>query len=143
MKKIAFFIPLLLVMVLYESKGNAEDIPQDLRVFKAAQVAQKMNNLDHSLVLILLLVTLVFVLIFSIVLYQFIRRLIRLGRAYRKYISSTWNDDPDMQSRKAEEPDFSLGMFTEQQWLMNQLLSLGHEDGATNDSVDLPHDWWS
>ena len=73
MKKIAFFIQFLPVMVAYGSRGNVVAVPQDLRVFKAAQVAQKMNNLDHSLVLILLLVTLVFVLIFSIVLYQFIQ----------------------------------------------------------------------
>ncbi len=41
MKKIGFFILFLPVMVAYGSRGNVVDIPQDLRVFKAAQVAQK------------------------------------------------------------------------------------------------------
>ena len=128
MKKIGFFILFLPALDAYGSRGNAVDIPQDLSVIKAARVAQGINDLNHSQVLILLLVTLIFVVLFGLAVYLIVRRLIRIGRAYRELVSSRWIDEPDAHWRKAEEPDLNLAMFTEQQWLFNQFLSQGHED---------------
>jgi flagellar biogenesis protein FliO len=143
MKKIGGFILFLPVMVSYWSRGNVVDTPKDLRVFKVSLVAQSTNGLDHNQVLILLLVTLVFVLLFSMALYLIVRRLIRIARAYRRFVSNQWVDDLDVHSRKVEESDLNLGVFTEQQWLLNQLLTQGHEDADAHNFVDLPNDLWS
>lgn len=143
MKKIGFFILFLTGVKAYGSRGYMVDIPQDSMVYKTAQVAQSINNLNHSQVLILLLVTSIYILLFGMAVYHIVRRLIRIGRAYREFISSKWIDETDAHLRKAKEPDFSLAMFTEQQWLLNQLLSQDHEDGDAHDFADLPHDWWS
>jgi hypothetical protein len=143
MKKIGFFILFLPALDAYWSGGNAVDTPQDLSVIKAARVAQVINDLNHSQVLILLLVTLIFVVLFGLAFFLIVRRLIRIGRAYRQLVSSVRTDEPDVHWRKAEEPDLSMQIFTEQQWLLNQLLSQSHEDGDAHDFVDFPHDWWS
>ncbi len=128
-------------MLPYGSKCVAFGTPPDLTVFNAAGVSHSTNNLDHNQVLILLLVTVIVVLLFSMSLYHVVRRLIRIGRAYRLFISSRWSEDPDIHARKAEETDFDLAMFMEQQWLLSELFSQGHEDAEDHDLVDLPHDW--
>ena len=143
MKKIGFFILFLPALDAYWSGGNAVDTPQDLSVIKAARVAQGINDLDHSQVLMLLLVTLIFVVLFVMAFCLVVRRLIRIGRAYRELVTSRWIDEPNTHWRNAEEHDLSMQIFTEQQCLLNQLLSLDHENGDAHDFVDLPHDWWS
>jgi hypothetical protein len=143
MKKIGFFILFLPALDAYWSGGNAVvDTPQDLSIIKAARFAQGINDLDHSQVLILLLVALIFVLLFGLAVFLIVWRLIRIGRAYRELVTSRWSDEPNTHWRKAEEPDLCLHMFTEQQWLLNQLLSQGYDDTDAHDFVDLPHDWW-
>ena len=141
MKKIGFFILFLPVMVDYESKGNAFDTSQALKVFMATKVDLGINNLDHSQVLILLLVGLIFVLLFGLAVFLIVWRLIRIGHAYRELVNSNWNDEPHNRWRKVGESDLSLGMFTEQQWLLDQLFWQNHEDGGAHDFVDLPHNW--
>ena len=143
MKKLGFFIQFLPVMVAYGSRGNVVAAPQDMRVFEAVQATQNTKDLDHNQILILLLVTLLFVLLFGMALYLIVRRLIRIGRAYRRLFSNVHIDYPDVHSRKAEKADLDLAMFTEQQWLLSQLLSQGYEDRDDHDFVDLPHDLWS
>ncbi len=93
--------------------------------------------------LILLLVTLIFVVLFGLAVYLIVRRLIRIGRAYRELVSNGWIDEPDAHWRKAEETDLYMQILTEQQWLFNQFLSQGHEDADTHDLLDVSHDWWS
>jgi len=143
MKKIGLYILFLPVIVSYGSKVNSGDTSQDLRIFKVAQVAPIINNLDNDLILILLLITLIFVLLFGIAVCRVIQKLIRIRHAYREFISNRWIDEPDTHSRKTEDPDLNLGLFTEQQWLLSELLSQGLEDGDGHDFVDLPHDWRS
>jgi hypothetical protein len=143
MEKIGFFILFLPGLLALGSKGNSVDPPQDLKIFKTLQIAQNVQNLDHSQVLVLLLVTLIFVVLFGMAMYLVVRRLIRIGRAYRELVTSGWIDEPDTHWREAEEPDLNMQIFTEQQWMLNQLLSLDHEDGDAHDFVDLPHEWWS
>jgi hypothetical protein len=143
MEKIDFFILFLPVMLADGSKSCSVDTPRDLLGFKAMQVDQSINDLSNSLVLILLLVTLIFILLFGIAVCHIIRRLIRIGRAYREFISSRWVEDPDIRRRKAEETDLSQEIFTEQQWLLSEWFSQYHEDGDALDYVDHPHDWWS
>jgi len=142
MKKIGFFILFLPVLLAFGSKDKSLVSPHEWGVINTAQVAQSINDFDHIQVLILLLVTFIFVLLFSIAMYQVVRQLIRIGRAYRAFISNRWIEDPDVPRRIAEESDLKLGVFTEQQWLLSQLLSQAHEDGDAHDFVDLPHDWW-
>ena len=143
MKKIGFFSLFLLALVAYGSKGYTMNTSQDLSVIKAARVAQGINDLDHSEVLILLLVTLTFVVLFGLAVLLIVRRLIRIGRAYRELVSNRWIDEPDAHWRKGEETDLYMQMHTEQQWLFYQFLSQGQDDTDTHDLLDLPHDWWS
>ncbi len=143
MNKIDFFSLFLPALEAYGSKSKAGDTPQDLSMIKAARVVQSINDINHSLVLILLLVTVIFVALFGLLVFLIVRRLIRIGRAYGRLVSASWIDDPDVHLRKAEDPDLSLGMFTEQQWLFNQFLSQGHEDADAHDLLDISHDWWS
>jgi len=143
MKKIGFFILCLPALDTYWSGGNAVDTPQDLSVIKAAWVTQGINDLDHSQVLILLLVTLIFVVLFGMAVYLVIRRLIRIGREYRELVTSRWIDEPNTHWRKCEETNLYLQTLTEQQWLFNQFISQGHDDANTHDLLDLPHDWCS
>jgi hypothetical protein len=141
MKKIGLYILFLPVIVGYGSKVNSVDTSQDLLGFKVMQIDQSINDLSNSLVLILLLVTLIFVLLFGIAVCYVLQKLIRIGYAYREFISNRWIDEPDVHARKVEETDLNLAMFTEQQWELSELLSQGHEDGDSHDFVDLPHDW--
>ena len=69
MKKLGFFIQFLPVMVAYGSRGNVVAAPQDMRVFEAVQATQNTKDLDHNQILILLLVTLLFVLLFGMALH--------------------------------------------------------------------------
>ena len=94
-------------------------------------------------ILILLLITLLPIVLFFVGVCLIVPRLIRIGRSYLRFTSSSWTDEPEVHWRKADDPDFSLGMFTEQQWLINQLLSQGHEDSDAHDYADVSHDMWS
>jgi len=141
MNKIGFFSLFLPAVVAHGSIGNAVDNPQALSIIKAAQVAQGINDLYHSQVLIMLLVTLIFFVLFSLAVYLVVRRLIRIGRAYRRLVSSRWIDEPYAHSRKGEETDLYLQIPFEHQWLFNQFLSQGHDDANTHDLLDLPHEW--
>ena len=144
MKKIGFFILFLPALDAYWSGGNAVvDTPLDLSIIKAPRVAQGINDLNHSQVLILLLVTLIFVVLFGLAFFLIVRRLIRIGRAYRQLVSNGWIDEPEANWRKGEETDLYILALTEQQWLFNQFLSQSHDDADTHDLLDLPHDWWS
>jgi hypothetical protein len=143
MKKIIFFSLFIPVIVAYGSRGNLVDTPKDLRVIKSTQVAQNINELDHCLILILLLLALIFVALFVLSVFLIVRRLIRISRAYHKLITSGWIDESDVHLRKAGESNLNQGIFTEQLWLLSQLFSQGHENGDTHDFLDPPHDWWS
>jgi len=104
-------------------------------------VVKEGTDINHSQVLILLLVTIIFIVIFGLAVLLIVWRLIRIGRAYFAFISCRWTEDPDIHSRKVQETDLNLAMFTEQQWPLSELFSQGHEDGDGHDFVDLPHDW--
>ena len=112
-------------------------------VFLPALVAQGIIDLNHSQVLILLLVTLILIVIFGLTVFLIVRRLIRIGHAYRELVSNGWIDEPEAHWRKGEETDLYMQMHTEKQWLFNQFLSQGHDDTDTHDLLDVPHDWYS
>jgi hypothetical protein len=105
-------------------------------------VAQGIIDINNSQMLILL-VTFIFVVIFSLAVFLIVWKLIRIGRAYRKLVSNGWIDEPEANWRKGEETDLYMQALTEQQWLFNQFLSQSHDDADTHDLLDLPHDWWS
>ena len=109
-----------------------------------AQISvHSLSDVGHAEILILLLITLLFIALFFIGVCLIVPRLIRIGRSYLRFISGSWTDEPDVHWRKSDDPDFIPGMFTEQQGLLNQLLSQGHEDGDAHDFSDISHDMWS
>ena len=112
-------------------------------LFLPALVAQEIIDLNHSQVLILLLVTLILIVIFGLAVFLIVRRLIRIWGAYRELVSNGWIDEPEAHWRKGEETNLNLQTLTEQQWLFNQFLSQGYDDTDIHDLLDLPHDWWS
>ncbi len=159
MKTIGVFVLFVVVIVLlFAAHGpseNAVDIAQAQSVIEAARAAQDaayaaqvaaqgISDVGRGQTLILLLVTLIVVVLLGLAAYLVIRRLIRIRRVYRKLTSGKWISGPNAHWRKSEEPDLYQQMLIEQQWLLTQLLSQGHEDAAdTHDLLDLPHDWWS
>ncbi len=112
-------------------------------LFLPALAAQGDINIIQSQVVILLLVTIIFVVIFGSAVFLIIWRLIRIGRAYRKLVSNGWIDEPFTHWRKGEETDLNMQTLIEQLWQFNQFLSQGHDDLDTHDLIDAPHDWWS
>lgn len=106
-------------------------------------VAQRIIDINISQVLILLLVMLILIVIFGLAVFLIVWRLIRIGRAYRKLVSSGWIDEPGAHWRKGEKTGLYMHTFTEQQWLFNHFLSQGHDDFETHELLDVSHDWWS
>jgi hypothetical protein len=45
--------------------------------------------------------------------------------------------------KKSEEPDLYQQILLEQQWLLAQMLSQGHEETDQHDLSELPMDWWN
>jgi len=123
------------------------DIAHAPRIIETARMVQiaahGISDVGRAQILILLLMTLVFIALFVLVVYLILRRLIRIGRAYRELVSNRWIDEPEAHWRKGEETNLFMQTLTEQQWLFNQFLSQGHDDADTHDWLDLPHDWWS
>ncbi len=112
-------------------------------LFLSLLVVKEGTHLNHSQVLILMLVTIIFFVIFGLAVFLIVWRLIRIGRAYRRLMSNGWMDEPITHGRKGEETDLSMQTLIEQQWQFNQFLSQGHEDFETHDLLDGSHDWWS
>ena len=155
MKTIGVMALSVLLLAACGPTENAVDIAQAQSVIEAARAAQDasraaqiaaqgVSDVGRGQTLILLLVTLIVVVLLGLAAYLVIRRLIRIQRVYRKLSSGKWISGPNAHWRKSEEPDLYQQMLIEQQWLLTQLLSQGHEDAAdTHDLLDLPHDWWS
>ncbi len=155
MKKIGLFVLIMVILAACGPTENAVDIAQAQSVIEAARAAQDasraaqiaaqgVSDVGRGQTLILLLVTLIVVVLLGLAAYLVIRRLIRIQRVYRKLTSGKWISGPNAHWRKSEEPDLYQQMLIEQQWLLTQLLSQGHEDVAeSHDLLDLPHDWWS
>ena len=157
MKKIGLFMLIVAILAACGPSENAVDIAQAQSVIEAARAAQdasraaqiaaqgSISDVGRGQTLILVLLTLLVVVILCITVYLVVRRLIRIQLAYRKLTSGKWISGPNAHWRKAEEPDLYQQMLLEQQWLLTQLLSQGHEDAdaGAHDLMDLPHDWWS
>lgn len=112
-------------------------------LFLPVLVVQETIDLNRIQVPTLLLITLIFVVIFSLAVFLIVWRLIRIGREYQKFVSNGWIDEPSAHWRKGEITDLYMHTFTEHHWLFNQFLSQGHDDFETHDLLDVPHDWWS
>lgn len=156
MKKIGLFILIVVILAACGPSENAVDIAQAQSVIEAARAAQDasraaqiaaqgISDVGRGQTLILVLLTLLVVVILCLAVYLVVRRLILIQHAYRKLTTGKWISGPNAHWRKAEEPDLYQQMLLEQQWLLTQLLSQGHEDADTgaHDLLDLPHDWWS
>ena len=156
MKKIGLFVLMVMILAACGPTENAVDIAQAQSVIEAARAAQDasraaqiaaqgISDVGRGQTLILVLLTLLVVVILSLAVYLFVRQLIRIQHAYRKLQSGKWISGPNAHWRKTEEPDLYQQMLLEQQWLLTQLLSQGHEDtdAGVHDLMDLPHDWWS
>lgn len=134
---------------------NAVDIAQAQSVIEAARAAQDaayaaqiaaqgISDVGRDQTLILVLLTLLLVVILGLAVYLVVRRLVRIQRTFRQLSSGRWVSGPNAHWKKSEEPDLYQQMLIEQQWLLTQMLSQGHEDAAdTHDLLDLPHDWWN
>jgi HAMP domain-containing protein len=159
MKTIGLFLLLVVLLVAaFATRGpseNAVDIAQAQSVMEAAHAAQDAANaaqvaaqgisdVGRGQTLILLLLTVVVVVLLGLALYLVIRRLIRIQSTFHQPTTGRWISEPNAHWRKTEEPDLYQQMLIEQQLLLTQLLSQGHEDDAeAHDLLDLPHDWWS
>ncbi len=161
MKKIGLFVLIAMILASCGPSENAVEIGQSQRVIEAARAAhetsraaqiaaQGISDMGRSQTLFLLLVTLIFIVLLVLAVYLVLRRLIRLQRLFRQFStgqisSGRWISDPNAHWRKSEESALYQQMLLDQQWLLTQLLSQGHEDAdiGSNELSDLPHDWWS
>ncbi len=161
MKKIGLFALIAMILAACGPSENAVEIGQSQRAIEAARAAQEasraslmaaqgVSHMDRGQTLVLLLMTLIFIVLLVLAVYLVLRRLIRLQRLFRQFStgqisSGRWISGHNEHWRKSEEPALYQQILLDQQWLLTQLLSQGHEDAniGSNDLLDLPHDWWS
>ena len=154
MKKIGVFIPLILLLAACGPSQNEVDIAQAQSVIEAAHAAQDaakaaqiaaqgISDVGRGQTLILILLTLIVLLILSLAVVLVLRRLIAFQRTTRQIPSGCWVSGPNAHWKKSEEPDLYQQMLLEQQLLLTQLLSQGHEETDQQDLSELPTDWWN
>jgi hypothetical protein len=154
MKNTGLFIPLAVLLAACGPSQNEVDIAQAQSVIEAAHAAQDaakaaqiaaqgISDVGRGQTLILILLTLIVLLILSLAVVLVLRRLISVQGAIQKTSSGRWISGPNAHWKKSEEPDLYQQMLLEQQLLLTQLLSQGHEDTDQHDLSELPMDWWN
>jgi hypothetical protein len=154
MKKIGLFILLTVVLTACGPSNNAVDIAQAQSIIEAARAAQDaaqaaqiaargISDVGRGQTLILVLLTLLVVVLVGLAVYLCLRRLVLLQRNFQKISSGRWLSGPNAHLKKSEEPDLYQQILLEQQWLLAQMLSQGHEETDQHDLSELPMDWWN
>lgn len=154
MKTTIFLIPLSLFATACSPTQNEVDIAQAQSVIEAAHAAQDaakaaqiaaqgISDVGRGQTLILILLTLIVLLLLGLAVFLVLRRLIRVQGAIQKTSSGRWISGPNAHWKKSEEPELYQQMLLEQQLLLTQLLSQGHDDSEQHDLSDLPTDWWN
>jgi hypothetical protein len=153
MKKIALFIPLIVILTSCGPSANDVDIAQAQGIIEAAHAAQDaalaaqiaargISDVGRGQTLILVLLTvLVFVLV-GLAIYLIVQRLTFRQTMNRRVSSGRWISGPNAHWKKAAEPDLYPQILLEQQLLLAQLLSQNQEETDRHDLSELPMDWW-
>ncbi len=153
MKKIGLLIPLVVLLSACGPTQNEVDIAQAQSVIEAARAAQDaaraaqiaaqgISDIGRGQTLILVLLTLIVVLILSMAVFLVVRRLISVQRTIQQIPSGRWMSGPNAHWKKSAEPEIYQQMLLEQQLLLAQLLSQGHEEADQHALSEIPTDWW-
>lgn len=157
MKKIAFFIALvlsvLLVVATYGPSDNAVEIAQAQSVIEAARAAQDaaraaqiasqgLSDVGRGQTLILVLLTLVVVLLFGLAAYIVIQRQMLKHSPVQPKGGGRWMSGPNAHWKRVDGPDPYQQLLLQQQMLLNQLLQQSQAETEEDDRPQLPAGWW-
>lgn len=156
MKKIAFFIALvllvLLVVVACGPSDNAVQIAQAQSVIEAARSAQDasraaqiasqgLSDVSRGQTLILVLLTLVVVLLIGMAAYIVIQRQIWKHSQVQPKTAGRWVSGPNAHWKRIDSPD-PYQLLLQQQMLLTQLLQRNQAETDEDDQPQLPAEWW-
>ena len=157
MKKIGFFIALVLsvLMVVAASRAsdNAVEIAQAQSVIEAARAAQDaaraaqiasqgLGDVGRGQTLILVLMTLVVVLLIGLAAYIVIQRQIWKHSQVQPKHSGRWMSGPNAHWKRVDGPDPYQQLLLQQQMLLTQLLQQSQVETEEDERPQLPTGWW-
>jgi uncharacterized protein HemX len=157
MKKIAFFIALvlsvLLVVAAFRPSDNAVEIAQAQSVIEAARAAQDasraaqiasqgLSDVGRGQTLILVLLTLVVVLLIGMAAYIVIQRQIWKHSQSQPKNAGRWMSGPNAHWKRVEGSDPYQQLLLQQQMLLTQLLQESQAETDEDHRPQLPSDWW-
>jgi hypothetical protein len=157
MKKIGFFIALVLsvLMVVAASRAsdNAVEIAQAQSVIEAARAAQDaaraaqiasqgLSDVGRGQTLILVLMTLVVVLLIGLAAYIVIQRQIWKHSQVQPKHSGRWMSGPNAHWKRVDGPDPYQQLLLQQQMLLTQLLQQSQVETEEDERPQLPTGWW-
>jgi len=157
MKKIGFFIALVLsvLMVVAASRAsdNAVEIAQAQSVIEAARAAQDaaraaqiasqgLGDVGRGQTLILVLMTLVVVLLIGLAAYIVIQRQIWKHSQVQQKHSGRWMSGPNAHWNRVDGPDPYQQLLLQQQMLLTQLLQQSQVETEEDERPQLPTGWW-
>lgn len=153
MKKIGFFVLLLLVLAACGPSDNAVDIAQAQSIIEAARAAQDaaraaqiasqgLSDVGRGQTLILVLLTLVLVVLLGLAVYVVIQRQIWKHNRAQSKIARRCMSGPNAHWRRVDGPDPYQRLLLQQQVLLTQLLQQSQENIEDDDQPQLPDGWW-
>ncbi len=157
MKKIGFFIALVLsvLMVVAASRAsdNAVEIAQAQSVIEAARAAQDaaraaqiasqgLSDVGRGQTLILVLMTLVVVLLIGLAAYIVIQRQFWKHSQVQPKHSGRWMSGPNAHWKRVDGPDPYQQLLIQQQMLLTQLLQQSQVETEEDERPQLPTGWW-
>jgi len=157
MKKIGFFIALVLsvLMVVAASRAsdNAVEIAQAQSVIEAARAAQDaaraaqiasqgLSDVGRGQTLILVLMTLVVVLLIGLAAYIVIQRQIWKHSQLQPKHSGRWMSGLNAHWKRVDGPDPYQQLLLQQQMLLTQLLQQSQVETEEDERPQLPTGWW-
>lgn len=157
MKKIGFFIALVLsvLMVVAASRAsdNAVEIAQAQSVIEAARAAQDaaraaqiasqgLSDVGRGQTLILVLMTLVVVLLIGLAAYIVIQRQFWKHSQVQPKHSGRWMSGPNAHWKRVEGSDPYQQLLLQQQMLLTQFLQQSQVESEEDDRPQLPTEWW-
>jgi hypothetical protein len=157
MKKIGFFIALvlsvLMVVAVSRASDNAVEIAQAQSVIEAARAAQDaaraaqiasqgLSDVGRGQTLILVLMTLVVVLLIGLAAYIVIQRQIWKHSQVQPKHSGRWMSGPNAHWKRVDGPDPYQQLLLQQQMLLTQLLQQSQVETEEDGRPQLPTGWW-
>ena len=153
MKKIGFFILLLLVLAACGPSDNAVDIAQAQSNIEAARAAQDaaraaqiasqgLSDVGRGQTFILVLLTLVLFLLVILAAYIAIQRQIWKHSQVQPKSASRWMSGPNARWKRLEGVDPYQQLLIQQQMLLTQLLQQSRAENEEDDQPQLPAGWW-